>query len=675
MKHTKFKILPLFVLIISSYCIGQSNKVALSIYNKHGYKASIPILENSKKLNFENKARIANSYRLNHDTENAEIWYQDIIEETSNPLHYLYFAQALQSNEKYIMADQYFMRYEKLTSNTEYKGKETESIKAISGNRKIDKTQIKVENVASLNSEKLDFSPTYCGDQIVFISNRDDKRLKEGVSDLWTDDNFNAIWSATKDENGVLGTPEPFSEKITTKFHEGPLCFNTSKDKMFFTRSDYNGGKRRNNSHGVMKLQIYSSEKIDNKWSKPKSLNFNTKEFEEAHPALNNDGTRLYFSSDRLGGFGKMDLYYSDFKNGEWSEPINLGEKINTSGNDLFPFVHEDGTLYYSSNGRKGLGGLDIYSVSVDDNNIWNNVKNLGSPINSPKDDFSLILNEAKTEGYFSSARNGGLGKDDIYTFNISEIIEKDKTPQKEELIVKNKKIENEVIAKSEANKIHEKLDTRTTIDLPEVSDTKKSHSNKTIISNKDNFTNDTKIVSGTTSERIDDSNKYTIESNFLNSDITMHDIEAGAVLELPNIYYDFNSSYIRNDVKSDLDNVVSLMKKYPSLEIELSSHTDSRGSEAYNQTLSQKRANSAVQYIANQGVNPSRLLAKGYGESQLRNQCTNYIECSEEAHQYNRRTEIRVTKFEGTNTEVKYLENKPLIIHEADPNRKWNWN
>lgn len=689
MKRTKIKLIPFFILLITNYCIGQSNKVALSIYNKHGYKASIPLLEDSKKLNFENKERIANSYRLNHDTENAEIWYQQIIKETKNPTHYLHYAQVLQSNEKDDQADQYFLMYENATGNTEYKVAKEESIDAISGTRKLTKSQILVENVSSLNSEKLDFSPTYFGDQLIFVSNRDDKKLNDGVSDLWTDDNFTAIWTATKTSDGVLGVPELFSKKITTKFHEGPLCFSSSGEKMFFTRSDFNGGKRRNNADGVMKLQIYVSEKEGSDWSKPTSLNINTKEFEEAHPAINHDGSRLYFSSDRPGGFGNMDLYYSDYVNGQWSEPINLGSKINTSGNDLFPYIHNDGTLYYASNGRKGLGGLDIYSVTANENQEWEKVENLGSPFNSPKDDFSLVLNDAKTEGYFTSARKGGMGKDDIYAFNISERIENEKIEKKEELSTSNIEIEKVSRPTLKTIKKQEDASVETIEDSPIAiieESTDNSNSNdkevKTPLSNiviLEHDKNETKTVYSNTTVNNDSPNNSTRKTkadlNTLHSDLKLDKIEEGAVLELPNIYYDFNSSYIRDDVKSDLNNVVSLMKKYPSLEIELSSHTDSRGSEAYNQQLSQKRANSAVQYIVNQGINPARLTAKGYGESQIRNQCANYVECSEENHQYNRRTEIRVVKFEGNNTEVKYLENKPLKIHEADPNRKWNWN
>ncbi len=679
MNYKKIKVIAFFLLLISGYVIGQSNKTALSIYKTHGYKVSIPLFKNSGEMSIEDREKIANSYRLNHDTQNAEKWYQTIVKETQNPLHYLYYAQALQSNEKHDQASQFFLMYDNITGESNFS---TQNLLAT----KVESPQnsVEVKNAAPLNSEQLDYSPTYFGDQIIFVSNRHDERLSSRITDFWTDENFMTIWSASKKADGSLDAPEPFSKTITSKYNEGPICFNNMGDTMFFTRNDYNNGKRRNDSKGVMKLGIFTSVKKGEDWTKPKALEFNTIENEEAHPSLSHDGNRLYFSSDREGGFGGMDLYFSDFNNGTWTTPINLGENINTKGNDVFPHIQKDGTLYYASNGRLGHGGLDLYEVKTNKNKEWGIPVNMGLPYNSPKDDFALIMNDTRKEGFFTSARKGGLGKDDIYSFNIVQSIGKDSIAKKENVVAETK---NEHIPTLDVDAKEAAVPTTQTkiqsihkpTNLSENTDLKTNPSDvKATITTKSNIITTTKITDKIKSTTAIPNSTIENSTPLLNSTTTAYEgkkIEKGAIIELPNIYWDFNSSYLRNEVKIDLDKVVDLLRKYSSLKIELISHTDSRGSESYNQMLSQKRANSAVKYLITQGISPKRLTAKGYGETQLRNQCANYIDCSEEKHQYNRRTEIKVIKFDTQNMDVKYLENLPRIIDEANPNREWDWN
>ena len=279
-------------------------------------------------------------------------------------------------------------------------------------------TDVAVENVTVLNTGKLDFSPAYYQDGVVFVSTRAVKKEKEKLRDIWIDDNFMSLFFAKQNTDGMLATPEEFSEKITTKFHEGPVSFTRSADQIFFTRNHFNKGKRKNSKDGIMKLNIYTANRSGDSWTEAKELPFNTAEHEEAHPSISPDGTHLYFASDRPGGFGGMDIYVSKFVGGSWSDPINLGDKINTAGNEIFPFIHDDGSLYFASNGWGGLGGLDIFkSAKQEGNEFWRQAENIGTPFNSPKDDFGLVTNVLGTEGYFTSARDGGHGQDDIYHF------------------------------------------------------------------------------------------------------------------------------------------------------------------------------------------------------------------------------------------------------------------
>jgi len=293
-------------------------------------------------------------------------------------------------------------------------------------------TPVQIKNEAAVNTGKLEFSPSYYGEGIVFVSTLDPKqRRKNGELkkvkeeneelDLWINDNFMTLYFATKNEENELAEVEVFSGNLSTKYHEGPVTFDQAGERIFFSRNQYLKGKKRTDKKGIMKMNIYSAIKAGDDWTNEKEMPWNTEEYEEVHPTLTADGKRLYFASNRSGSLGGMDLYYSDFQGGEWGEPVNLGDTINTPGNEIFPFIHEDGTLYFASDGWGGFGGLDIFSAEKNGNNDWQAPINVGTPFNSPKDDFGFILNITGTEGYLSSARDGGNGKDDIYSFNMKD--------------------------------------------------------------------------------------------------------------------------------------------------------------------------------------------------------------------------------------------------------------
>ena len=796
----------------------KKSKKADKTYEDFGYKSSIPLYENTDEVNLEDMAKIANSYRLNHDTENAAFWYAQVVEQSTEPQHYFYYAQSLQSNGQYDLAKNYYLKYDSLMGGAEGADQRGKLLaEAIERMNDFHHTDVEIKNESKINTDKLDFSPTYYKDGVIFVTTRPSKSQDADLKDIWIDDNFMSLFYATRNkETGFLENAEEFSLDLNTKYHEGPVCFSKNGERIFFTRNHFNKDKRVDNKDGVMRLQIYTASKEGDDWGTPYELPINTIEYEEAHPAISPDGRKLYFSSDRAGGKGGMDLYVSEFKGGKWNEPKNLGDKINTPGNEVFPFVHDDGTMYFASDGWGGLGGLDIFSTTetaAEEGSQWSRPFNIGTPFNSKKDDFGYVLNMLKTEGYLTSARANGNGQDDIYSFRMSpdatpkpkkkmdaklticayemgtetqlddvqfKIIEKNRdnttasmdqnmamlleqTEKKNEYVLKFKNAENSAeeavtslhntdgkgefnttfridkmyslvatkngyqIAEEDfdgqqlegmdeyrfcvplkkmdcmslsgvvRNKKYGNLIPRATVtmtslctgddivvmadadgafDFPcipcECDFVLKGEKNnlKSGASKENTMGNNCQLGTTISTEILLTPDNEKLEALFEGTKI-----EVGAVIELKNIYYDFDQYYIRDDAKDDLDNIVRLMHQYPSMVIELSSHTDARATDKYNEKLSQNRANAAVDYIISRGIARERLVPMGYGERALRNRCANFVDCTEEEHQNNRRTEVKVLRFDQKDIKVKEIDNAPETIDPANPKRKFRWN
>lgn len=640
-----------------------------------------------------------------------------------------------------------------------------------------------IQNVSSINSTQLDFSPTYYNNGIVFVSNRTQElsSIKGNRKDNKIDDHFMALYYSEKDiQSGTLKTPEPFSSNLTARFHEGPLCFSQNGNRLFFTQN-HSKGVKQNKQEKVRYLNIYTAEKKENDWDNIEALPFNTEGYEECHPSISANGLTLIFASNRPGGFGGMDLYQSQLINNQWSAPKNLGNHINTAKNEVFPFLHPDGTLYFASNGWEGLGGLDIYNILLS-NAQKTKPNNLGQPVNSEKDDFGWIINHQKTEGYFSSNRINGQGKDDIYRYTQSDnngitipsergttatICLYDKNTQetinntavrvlkkrkdgtisslsgkrlmvmqptndtnqyslKMEFPEVNKTYENRTYYTDEKGKIqisllpnetyifvvepnsYEKTEkilftqkntnwsfclplAKKTIQCMVLKGKIQEEANTKFLTNaqltlKSNCSGETwqvhsddlgafnfpcqlpncdfsltiqkegyqqKIIAIEKQSFLNHSliNNYLIElpknTNFINNEVFYEKgrspLSVGSTFELENIYYDFNDYHLRHESTKSLDKLTQFLLKNPSLEIELSAHTDSRGGARANQKLSQKRADYAVRYLKNKGISGHRLRPIGYGESNLRNDCNDGTPCSKEAHQYNRRMEVKI--------------------------------
>ncbi|MFK8055959.1 MAG: OmpA family protein [Saprospiraceae bacterium] len=797
-------------------------------YNDLGYKASIPKYNMNKDLSLDQMVQLATAYRLNHDTENAEIWYAQVVASSDDPIHQYFYAQALQSNGRDQLAKAYFDRYAEAKGEGDKRGEAF--AKTINGT--LPHSSVAVRNERAINTEHLDFSPSFYQGGVVFVSTRPVDVLAKTEEDIWLKDNFMSLFDAQPNQEKELLEPaEEFAVNLNTNFHEGPLSFDRQGKRLFFTRNTFNKGKRRDDKSGIMRLNIYESVYADGEWSEAEELPWNTDDYEEAHPTLSDDGQTLYFSSNRPGGFGGMDLYMSQFKKGKWQKPVNLGEEVNTKGTDASPFIHPDGSLYFASDGKGGRGGLDIF-VMKPTSAGFDAPRNIGTPFNSKKDDFGYILNKDKTYGYFTSARQGGAGQDDIYSFVINEPLKEQlmqticvyASPDTEQLLPGAEVLVTELTANSNVRMEDEytlqlkptndddeyemrfvrrgeeaglieaitySTDASGKVTFPveagkkyQVTAVKEGFADNMIelnipksaqIGNEDcvpmtsieTSPGATIMLHGKTINKkygnvlpnveltlidmctgesrtirsaangeytfgcvpcgceflIQGSKKYFISDEVMASTMNVDCIAtpcteggevvanlelipdlaqrapvrpladgqrqpeprrasealggavlvAGTIIELKNIYYDFDQHYIRDDAKDDLNHIVSLMREYPGMEIELGSHTDARAPIAYNQALAQRRAEAARQYLMRQGIDNRRIVARGFGESQLRNQCADFVKCTEEEHQVNRRTEVRIIKV-GEDVDVRYKDDGPEHTDPADPRRKYIW-
>ncbi len=412
-----FPILFLFLFIVKTPCFPQTStnlKKADELYQRLNYSAALELYENTEP-SLAVMEHMANSYRLNHDTENAEKWYARIVAETTDPLNYLHYAHALQSNGNLERAKEFYLKYsEATTSPSDDRGRYMAT--AIDRLAMTDNGEVLVKNASKVNSEKLDFSPVFYGNGIVFASTRTPEKILGSNKDNWTGDGYSNLYFAEYQVDGSLSKPMEFSAGLASKYHEGPLAFFPEGEEMLFTknisRKVEEGGKERF-------LKIAKAVKEGRQWLRAGEIDLGDGNWNDAHPSLSADGKHLYFASDRPGGYGGMDLYVVRYSSGTYSFPINLGPEINTPGNEVFPFIYADGTLYFASDGWGGFGGLDIFHSQPDAEGFWQQAANLGLPINSKKDDFGYVLDVTGTNGFFTSAREGGMGKDDIYQFTL----------------------------------------------------------------------------------------------------------------------------------------------------------------------------------------------------------------------------------------------------------------
>ncbi len=564
---------------------------------------------------------------------------------------------------------------------------------------------IKIKNLEQINSEQLDYSPIFYKNGILFTSNRNSQK-KNFWNRIFKNKSSN-LFFAEKIKDGAYKNPTRLQIKFKGKLNEGAIAINEAGNLMIYAVND----QKENIGPDFVELKLYASKYQNGKWLKGEKLPVNCEECTTCHPALTSDAKTLYFASNQPGGFGGMDLYKSELIDGVWSNPVNLGSKINTAQNDIFPFINHEGTLYYSSNGKKDSENLDIYFSRKDNKGEWKEAINIGEPFNSATDDFGFYIEKDGLSGLFSSNREGGKGMDDLYFWRMDQSLEQalDPTPVKFTIIDEET---GHILSRADVS-LTEFADIKIKISESKTPVAFISHVNqaidemlgKTYVFQTDeygNFYYDLKhdrnylltvekenyatfrimttynLLSGVkdidialahppmiepeqqyktlidlaASEEMDEDilnkvNPYTLEAN---KDMTNDLFVKGQKITLDNIYYEFGEAELKAESATILDQTAQMLKNFPEMEIDLMAHTDARGDAVYNKYLSQQRANKARNYLISKGIEAKRVKAVGLGEEELLNDCFDDIDCSEEFHSQNRRTEIVITKINPAN-------------------------
>lgn len=544
---------------------------------------------------------------------------------------------------------------------------------------------IKIANEKAINSKGMESSPSFIGDKIGLVTAPAAEK-KEGFKEPF----YDLAWAQVQWDNSLNEISE-IHPRINSDLHEGPMAYNTWTHTLFFTRSHKESRERKGEPSDTSYLRILSA---DLNMSKPRiaPININVDNYSVCHPTLSKDGRTMIFSSNRPGGSGGMDLYVSHQNGDSWTDPVHLDTFINTAYHEVFPQLWNDTLLFFASERPEGWGGLDIY-VSVKKDDMWQTPEMLGSPINSPFDDLGLIMRDNAMSGYFTSNRPGGFGKDDIYSFTSKEPIigqsQKIMLPVRVEVVdklsfepVKKAKVEvsamdidvNDFILSAfnvdvldgrNPGDIFLKLtpqnkkgtQTMYSDSLGRLEFTTQKTKKYLIIASAEGYNSlhilyDYDLIGSELNlvlEPSGDEQDISIEVPETQApgkeDGNIRDIpiEKGSVIVFENIYYAYNSHEILDDAGSDLDILAHVMKANPGIHIRIESHTDCRGTHAYNQNLSVRRAEAVRQYLIRKGIEEDRMTIRGYGESRPRNNCSDGVLCNEEQHKYNRRTEIVV--------------------------------
>lgn len=556
---------------------------------------------------------------FNAKYKDAADWYAKAFALDKNqPADYSFrYGQALKSIGQIEKADTYLNNYyrrnaAKYIPSTSYMS----AIEKASGRHAVEKV--------NFNSKYSDY-PAFFNQKQLYVITAD----QSNKTNLWNGEPASDIY---------LGSGlDPIGKNINTKYNEGSLVITKDGQTMYFTRNDYIEKKLGTDSQKITRLKLLRSDKVDGQWSKPRDLPFNSSEYSVGHPALSGDETKLYFVSDMPGSKGGTDLYESEiFGDNSYGAPINM-TVFNTVGNEMFPFVDEEDTFYFSSNGHPNLGGLDVFYAKTNDDGAFQNIKNIGRPVNSAFDDFAFVTSGGT--GYFASNRDNQ--NDDIYSFNQLQPLE-DPCKVRFEGVVSDKKT-GEPIPNADVLFINGLLNevgrVKTDAQGRYGFDDEKCGNVSIIRANeKDYFANEV-LVSGEEGGVV----STNIPLNVQRVEVVQEKTDLAIFLNP--IYFDLNKSFIRSDAKIELEKVVSIMNQNPNLEVDVRSHTDSRASDAYNMALSEKRNRATIQYLVDRGISRSRLTGKGYGETQLVNHCSNGVKCSDWVHEQNRRSEFIITR------------------------------
>ncbi|MDD3003383.1 OmpA family protein [Flavobacterium sp.] len=620
-KHTY----ALLLFFITSFVFAQKNglKQANLLFENKSYFEAAKIYEKLKPTQ-EILQNLGDCYYFNNEMHFAEKPYANLIstyKDSVKPQYYFRYAHVLKGVNNPERADEMMSKFKGYEVNSKKFKQHLNSIVPFNYTTK----------KLSKNSNG-DFGITLFDGKIIFAS------IRNSASPVykWNEKPYLDLYQATLSNEGMLENIQPFSKNINTKTHESSPTFTKDKKTMYFNRT--NDKRVLANGELYASVKIFKAEFINNEWGNIVEMPFSSNEYSTQHPVLSPDEKRLYFASDMPGSLGSFDIYYVDIlENGTYGTPINLGNNVNTPHREQFPFIDEMNTLYFASDGHQGLGNLDIF-MSNSYSGVYAKPINLGETINSGTDDFSFVLKENDSTGYFSSNRDGG---DNLYTFTRK--INQRRFTVEGDVRDKNSKqlLPGTTITLYDEND-HLVVQLVVGNDATYVLNSEPNKKYK-IVAEKDFYVS--KMIDFETKD--DGTIRFNIEleiESYVDAEPKIVKKDDGLVyVELENIYFDFNKWEVKPESGKILDVLVDLMKKHPRMEIELGAHTDTRASEVYNLRLSHNRANSVLDYLVKNGIERKRVKAKGFGKRKPLINCGN--DCTETEHAINRRCEFIILK------------------------------
>lgn len=644
MKVEKIGFTALLSLFVLTAIAQKSNLIkADEKYDKYAYIDAVAVYEKVAEKGYKDEKmfqRLGNAYYFNAELTKAVKWYDQLfaMNAEQEPEYFYRYAQCLKANGNYEKADKILEEFNRKVK-IDKRGILFESNKNYLEVIKANSNRFEIAD-AGINSVLSDYGSTILKDKVVFASARDTGGVAKKTF-KWTNKSFTNLYSAVLMPDGSVGKPERFQKNINSKFNESTPVFTQDGKTMYFTRNNFLDGKRRSDTKKVTLLKLYKATLVDEKWQNITELPFNSDEFSVAHPALSTDEKNLYFASDMPGAFGQSDLFkVSINEDGTFGKPENLGSEINTEGRETFPYISGDNELFFASDGRPGLGGLDIFVSKINSDLNFEEVQNVGEPINTKQDDFAFIINNKTRNGFFSSNRENGHGFDDIYKFKeIKKLI------CKQELTgIITDLGTGEILANSKIVLFDEHFKSITEV----LSDLKGNYVFSDVNCGKKYYVRASKVDYETKEIPITVNKSSGNTSLPIQLEKRIKPIAIGTdlakVLEIPIIYFDLDKATIKKESAFQLEKIVEILNQYPDLKLDIRSHTDSRQTAKYNEILSDKRAKSTIKWLVEKGIDPSRLTGKGYGETELVNQCADGVKCSEEEHQLNRRSEFIIT-------------------------------
>ncbi len=613
--------LGLVLLLTASYGQDKFTEKADKLFENYQYVEAIAEyqkLAEGKNANTYVYTQLADSYYNVFNMAEAAKWYAKATQNKTNAETYYRYAQTLKAMGNYQEANKQMDTFASLMPN-DARAKEHKAnpnyIPSLTNRSKM----FDVATTTINSKDQSDFGAVLTNDNtLYFVSTRNTSKR----TDKWANQPYLDIFQTTRNSDGTFSEPKPVSE-LNTAFHDGPVTISSDGNTMYFARDGHSAGQYERNKNNVKVGQqgIYKATKIDGKWSQIEALPFNSTTYSVTNPSLSKDGKTLYFASNMPGGMGESDIWKVSVGANGYGKPENLGPAVNTPGKENFPFIADEDILYYASSGKQGFGGLDIFKVDLKSSEP---AQNLGKPVNTEKDDFSFSFNKSQNIGFFASNRNG---MDAIYTaipICSAEAI----------AIVTNKKT-GALLSNASVAILDAKGNTIAT---------KQTGSKGKVRYETDCETAYTFQVTAPDFETASfpvqkvKSGEVLVETPLLPVEVIITDKE---VLLNP-VFFDFDKSNITEQGANELNKLVTVMKNHPTMVIFVKSHTDSKGSAAYNLRLSEQRAQSTVQYLISKGVEKERISGKGFGNTEPKNNCTN---CTEEQHAQNRRSEFIIIK------------------------------